>query len=102
MKFLMIFSVFSALLFADNFIQTTPKTPDMKVSPLTPEDKSFKTELSKYPKGTAFFIDGKTGRIIKTTKQALPSYKQQTKKPKPATKPKKIPYEMQEERIQLM
>ena len=105
MKFLIIFSVFGTLLFADNFVQIKPKKPDFKVSPLTPEDKKFKTELSKYPKGTAFFIDGKTGKIIKTTKQALPTYKQQnTKKQKLAPKPKSqaIPYEMKEERIQLM
>ncbi|WP_111228815.1 hypothetical protein [Helicobacter valdiviensis] len=100
---------FSANIFADTFVQVAPKKKPMPISPLTPFDKALQKEIAKYPKDTAFYIDGRTGKIISATKP--PKIKSQPPKihPKPNTPapkspkaPKPIPYEMQEERIELL
>lgn len=92
---------------ADNFVQLkSPKKP-AKITPLTPFDKALKKEMEKYPKDSAFFIDGRTGKIISINKiPKQKDIKKITKKhpPKPPKQdtPKVVPYEIQEERIKLL
>ncbi|MCI5968434.1 hypothetical protein [Helicobacter sp.] len=108
----LIASLASTILYADNFVQTLPKASKNKlVSLLTPFDEALKREMQKYPKDSAFFVDGRTGKIIsvnrlpKTPSKLAPKQTQKvkTKAMNPTTKPNpKIPYEMQEERIELL
>ncbi|MDE5603393.1 MAG: hypothetical protein K2I71_05690 [Helicobacter sp.] len=100
---------------AENFLEVSPNksTPTLAII-LTQNDKDFIKEMQKYPKNTAFFIDGKTEKIISTnTLLKLPATQEDPistpKKPKPTPKAKKpqksssyIPYQMQEERIELL
>lgn len=106
-KLLTSICLIASLSMADNFIQTKPKDPKPQLPKLTKEDKAFKNEMSKYPKGTAFFINGKTGKIISATKNAIPKAK--SNKPKQSKTYKRvkksnetIPYNITEEKINIM
>lgn len=105
-----ILSLSITALYADNFVSPKPPKKHASISPLTPFDEALKREMQKYPKDSAFFIDGRTGKIISVNKLpkklSKPALKPAPKHPhKVAPKPKKapkIPYEMQEERIELL
>lgn len=109
----------SNALYADTFVHLNlPIKKSVAISPLTPFDEALHKEMQKYPKNSAFFVDGKTGKILSVnqlpSKQSLASIpKQQPSKTNPTARAKKpiskfqaatgvIPYEMQEERIELL
>lgn len=108
-------------LYADTFVYLNPPVKkSVVISSLTPFDEALHKEMQKYPRDSAFFVDGKTGKILSVnqlpSKQSLASSpeKQPPKtKPTASTKAQKpiskfqsatsvIPYEMQEERIELL
>ncbi|MDD6055350.1 MAG: hypothetical protein SOW25_03090 [Helicobacter sp.] len=97
------FSFFNSAI-ADNFVQTSSAKKIAKISPLTPFDEALKKEMQKYPKDSAFFVDGRTGKIISVNK--LPKNLKQSQSSTPQVKQPKsaetIPYKMQEERIYLL
>ena len=93
-------------MFADTFVSPTsnPTQRYAPITPLTPFDEALRREMQKYPKDSAFYVDGRTGKIISVNK--LPKVKSNpAQKPstyKPAPRQPKMPYEMQEERIDLL
>ncbi|TLD85356.1 hypothetical protein LS70_002085 [Helicobacter sp. MIT 11-5569] len=107
----LVFSLTNSTLYADIFV--TPKPSENKsytytvVSPLTPFDETLKREMEKYPKDSAFFVDGRTGKIISVAKppKTRPTTESQykaTPENLPAPIRNAAPYEMQEERIELL
>ncbi|WP_299547522.1 hypothetical protein [uncultured Helicobacter sp.] len=104
---IIVLSLSANTLCADTFVILKSPKKHAPISPLTPFDEALKREMQKYPKDSAFFVDGRTGKILSVNK--LPkrvqkplinsSYKTAPKPKKPAPK---IPYEMQEERIELL
>ncbi|AWI33856.1 hypothetical protein LS72_008225 [Helicobacter apodemus] len=106
----------STSLNAENFLEIPSNKPDPTLALiLTQNDKDFLEELHKYPKNTAFFIDGKTEKIIATnnppklpTTQEISRTSPQKVNTTPKTKklqklaPHNIPYQMQEEKIDLL
>ncbi|EES89572.1 hypothetical protein [Helicobacter canadensis] len=89
----------SSYLYADTFVAFHPK-PKLQIAALDNFDKSLQKEMQKYPKGTAFMVDARTGKIIATTPQNKPMPKAQA--PKPPKKEKTPPYNMNEEYIELL
>lgn len=98
---------------ADNFVQTTPPHVEpkvvVKVPPLTPFDATLQEEMRKYPQDSMFFVDGKTGKILSVNK--TPSVKSSGKNPgkfyprgaKETKRPNEnVPYQIQEERVNLL
>ncbi|MBX7490331.1 hypothetical protein [Helicobacter turcicus] len=100
-------SLIGNTLYADTFVSPNPPSPPKKqvsVTPLTPFDEALKREMQKYPKDSAFFVDGRTGKIISVNRLPKESPKlapKPTHNPTPKPTPK-IPYKMQEERIELL
>lgn len=96
----------STNIFADTFVSPTsnPTQRYAPITPLTPFDEALRREMQKYPKDSAFYVDGRTGKIISVTKlpkvKSAPAKYQSTYKPTP--KQPKTPYKMQEERIDLL
>ena len=89
------------ILQADNFISQPSK--QAPITPLSTFDKIFQQERQKYPNDSVFFVDGRTGKIVSVNR--LPKTSKQVAKPIPRSTQKptqKIPYEMQEERIELL
>lgn len=106
---LLVLGINSSLLHADTFISPKSSQKYTSISPLTPFDEALKKEMQKYPKNSAFFVDGRTGKILSVNK--LPNKKSITKSTStlPQKAPEeikksssKIPYNMQEERIELL
>ncbi|WP_104721166.1 hypothetical protein [Helicobacter mesocricetorum] len=102
---------------AENFLEISSNKPTQTlVLMLSQNDQNFIEEMQKYPKNTAFFIDGRTEKIISTNNppklpiiqeipKATPTTPQKDKalpKAKKLQKLNQIPYQMQEERIQLL
>ncbi|MCL9822262.1 hypothetical protein [Helicobacter colisuis] len=89
----------SSYLYADTFVKFRPK-PKLQITPLDNFDKSLQREMQKYPKGTAFMVDARTGKIVATTPQRKQTPKPQV--PKPPKKEKTPPYHINEEYIELL
>lgn len=94
-------------LYADTFVSSNPPSPQKKyvpITPLTPFDEALRKEMQKYPRDSAFFVDGRTGKILSVNRLPKESPRlapKPTYEPTPKPAPK-IPYEMQEERIDLL
>ena len=92
--------------FADTFVSPSSKPTQRyaPITPLTPFDEALRREMQKYPKDSAFYVDGRTGKIISVNKlpkvKSTPAQKPSTYKPAP--RQPKMPYEIQEERIDLL
>ncbi|TLD86021.1 hypothetical protein [Helicobacter sp. MIT 05-5294] len=115
-RFLLIALCANTLANADNFVQTTsPKTQSnvvVKVPPLTDFDRTLQEEMKKYPRGSMFFVDGKSGKVLSVDKapnvkssapnpgKFYPREADETQLPKQSDKV--VPYKIQEERIDLL
>ena len=114
LRFLLATFYISTFANADNFVQATTPAAEpkvvVKVPPLTPFDETLQREMQKYPQDSMFFVDGKTGKILSVNK--TPSikssgpnpgkfYPRETKEMK--NQPNEfVPYQIQEERIDLL
>ena len=84
--------------FADTFVSPSSKPTQRyaPITPLTPFDEALRREMQKYPKDSAFYVDGRTGKIISVNKlpkvKSTPAQKPSTYKPAP--RQRKMPYEM--------
>ncbi len=115
--FLLVFLICPAL-YADTFVSVNPQKrlsnsiTKYQLSPLTPFDEALKNEMQKYPKDSAFFVDGRTGKILSvkplanSKRQAHPAQTRQApqrQNPTPNINGTRLPpYQMQEEYIELL
>ncbi len=105
----------NTLVNADNFVQATPPPTEpkivVKVPPLSSFDETLQQEMKKYPQGSMFFVDGKTGKVLSVNQ--TPNIKSSAKNPgkfypreADAINPQKpseiVPYKMQEEHLNLL
>ncbi|MGP1450734.1 MAG: hypothetical protein ACTTJS_06390 [Wolinella sp.] len=89
----------ASLAYADNYIQVPKPTP--KLSPL---DAKLKQLSSQYSPNTAYYIDARTGNVVPVSK-ANSRIQMTSKKGMPKmekTPAPKIPFEIKEERIELL